>query len=310
MKVSTCASFQFPNRNSGRSEARHRGAAAFQRVVSIPQSEFGSFRGAGRLCRSGMAAAGFQFPNRNSGRSEAPNVVQPCCRWEVSIPQSEFGSFRVALAIIDVGDTAVFQFPNRNSGRSEARPLLCPGGHCRGFNSPIGIRVVQSQWLGDPPNVNNVFQFPNRNSGRSEAHLAGQVRQIVNVSIPQSEFGSFRESYIAPGQCRRVVSIPQSEFGSFRGARRRADRPYLTSFNSPIGIRVVQSGQGRSFRSQTTLFQFPNRNSGRSEETICTPAAHLTTFQFPNRRVGPGPTPITFERNHRVTTQFRTPTKA
>ena len=160
-----------------------------------------------------------------------------------------------------------FQFPNRNSGRSENSRSRSTRATGLCFNSPIGIRVVQRPIVRFGRAFPVPFQFPNRNSGRSEKAAASRFNAVACVSIPQSEFGSFRAPVVrphgpalgpgfnspigirvvqrtmahAPKKHIRFVSIPQSEFGSFRAS------------------------DGDTDSAGTTMFQFPNRNSGRSE---------------------------------------------
>ena len=212
----------------------------------------------------------FQFPNRNSGRSELASFVDRLpCPVEFQFPNRNSGRSETASSKRSTGKCSKFQFPNRNSGRSEmptparrcARRSFnspigirvvqrrCPGRRCRcresRFNSPIGIRVVQSRLRTSSRSSYGMFQFPNRNSGRSELAPPYHWPSHGGVSIPQSEFGSFRDDLVIVAENPHCVSIPQSEFGSFRA-----------------------HGLDRQRQVGVTVFQFPNRNSGRSEAGI------------------------------------------
>jgi len=254
----------------------------------------------------------FQFPNRNSGRSEpgSPCAVGPASR-----------SFNSPIGI------RVVQRKRRPRPASTSPRFNSPIGirvvqsrvvaaaasdSSQGFNSPIGIRVVQSPWSpawsplwprfnspigirvvqsASPPRAGrakDLFQFPNRNSGRSEVG-----RQPVYL-VPGLGFNS--PIGIRVVQRRVVVSAGLSEqlrFNSPIGIRvvqsgtRLAQAEFKLGFNSPIGIRVVQSRAAGTARADLRPFQFPNRNSGRSEGSGADhPARQNQEFQFPNRNSG------------------------
>ena len=226
----------------------------------------------------------FQFPNRNSGRSEL------------------IGS-SAKSGVLE------FQFPNRNSGRSE------------------------DKWINRQMTRLGLFQFPNRNSGRSEILSCRSLYAWRRVSIPQSEFGSFRGCRFAQPSSHREVSIPQSEFGSFRAASSLPAAPYRDGVSIPQSEfgsfrdqpRPLTAGHGQvsipqsefgSFRATwtgptcagPTWFQFPNRNSGRSETRKLSTDHHFIAFQFPNRNSGRSELHVPLGAGQRVL-QFQFPNR-
>ena len=96
------------------------------------------------------------------------------------------------------------------------------------------------------------FQFLGRNSGRSDS------------TPPQTS-----------SQTAREVSIPRSEFWSFGpGAAAYAAQSLVSGFNSSVGILVVRTiGLIEVEISNSSVFQFLGRNSGRSDAGEARPIA-------------------------------------
>ena len=135
--------FQFPIRNSVRSDSSRGHWNACTRHVSIPHSEFCSFGLVGnRSCANGLPT--FQFPIRNSVRSD--NRRFPQWKGDRFGFNSPFGILFVRTNEGGEGQMSeiMFQFPIRNSVRSDN--CKRPQGLQRrqGFNSPFGILFVRT----------------------------------------------------------------------------------------------------------------------------------------------------------------------
>ena len=156
----------------------------------------------------------------------------------------------------------LFQFPIRNSVRSD---------------------VVQQQL----PVDQLLFQFPIRNSVRSDI-FAGRGNVVVrNVSIPHSEFCSFGlQSPACSVEAKSQVSIPHSEFCSFGRlcCAWTNTAIHIARFNSPFGILFVRTGANSAIAIGVSPFQFPIRNSVRSDSSPAKASIVAEVkFQFPIR---------------------------
>ena len=109
------------------------------------------------------------------------------------------------------------------------------------------------------------FQFLGRNSGRSDS------------TPPQTS-----------SQTAREVSIPRSEFWSFGpGAAAYAAQSLVSGFNSSVGILVVRTiGLIEVEISNSSVFQFLGRNSGRSDLEYVVLREFFPGFQFLGRNSG------------------------
>ena len=135
-----------------------------------------------------------------------------------------------------------FQFLSRNSlHSSNPEAFSCPS-ELTSFNSSVGILFIQASPRSSALATQYLFQFLSRNSlhsslGRMVRTQALALRfnssvgilfiqaptgrwsrcRVRRVSIPQSEFSSFKRERWAPALFWGImVSIPQSEFSSFK----------------------------------------------------------------------------------------------
>ncbi len=113
----------------------------------------------------------------------------------VSIPQSEFSSFKQCFELHSADTGVRFQFLSRNSLHSSPRGGLGVVFMARCFNSSVGILFIQA---------------------RDTMLISALLR---SVSIPQSEFSSFKLWVLIQVAQAVGVSIPQSEFSSFKRGR-------------------------------------------------------------------------------------------
>ena len=165
----TYAEFQFPIRNSVRSDSLHRRGPAVSKSVSIPHSEFCSF-GHFESIPVSRPKPQFQFPIRNSVRSDPQRqhnlagrdgcfnspfgILFVRTRIAMADNQTIAARFNSPFGILFVRtmesraggyrQCRLFQFPIRNSVRSDSRVELRHRARMDSFNSPFGILFVRT----------------------------------------------------------------------------------------------------------------------------------------------------------------------
>jgi len=136
--------FQFLGRNSGRSDNLEVEVEHNYFAVSIPRSEFWSFR---RDCEYPTASEYMRF-NSSVGIlvvRTGYSFPEAYAELLVSIPRSEFWSFGRDWQDDGLQSSEGFQFLGRNSGRSDLRIASVLLGWIKSFNSSVGILVVRTQ---------------------------------------------------------------------------------------------------------------------------------------------------------------------
>jgi len=139
-----CRVFQFPIRNSVRSDQKEQDGNADSHISF--NSPFGILFVRTQQCLQRQAARRnrFQFPIRNSVRSDADSKAAQYYALAVSIPHSEFCSFGLARLREQIAHDALVSIPHSEfcsfgrRGDRRQRPSS------RRFNSPFGILFVRT----------------------------------------------------------------------------------------------------------------------------------------------------------------------
>ncbi len=232
----------------------------------------------------------------------------------IQAPSPHFGS----------GILPAFQFLSRNSLHSSLETVRRAARASTGFNSSVGILFIQAEQAQTWKALLKQFQFLSRNSLHSSGKNPSLGFPFVScfnssvgilfiqalapvllpspkssVSIPQSEFSSFKRRDQRGVRSAGAVSIPQSEFSSFKRRRIAIRNSGDRGFNSSVGILFIQALQSNYLCHQPIAVSIP-----QSEFSSFKPGANGSdsgarfTFQFLSRNSlhssglgGPGQAP-------------------